>query len=147
DDLEARGYTELLDLFDDLPGMDVVRPWGDDYIKVYWRGYRTDVNFPFLLLVDGQELNSLWSGDASAAAAMPMSEIDHVEIVYGPVSAVYGANAFMGVVNVITLAGAGKGGNEVHLRATSGSYHGKRLDRRIVDGVISEDKGDIRLTI
>ena len=147
DEMEARGYHELLDLFDDLPGMDVVRPWGDDYVKVYWRGYRTDVNFPFLLLVDGQELNSLWSGDASAAAAMPMSEIDHVEIVYGPVSAVYGANAFMGVVNVITLAGAGKGGNQVHVRATAGSYHGKRLDRRILDGVVTEDKGDIRLTI
>src|SRR5262249_61672572 len=33
DDLEARGYHELLDLFDDLPGMDVVRPWGDNYLK------------------------------------------------------------------------------------------------------------------
>src|SRR5690348_13521160 len=39
DEMEARGYKELLDLFDDLPGMDVVRPWGDDYVKVYWRGY------------------------------------------------------------------------------------------------------------
>ncbi|HTJ44039.1 MAG TPA: TonB-dependent receptor [Kofleriaceae bacterium] len=147
DDLEARGYHELLDLFDDLPGMDIVRPWGDDYLKVYWRGYRTDVNFPFLLLLDGQVTNSLWSGDASAAAAIPMSEIDHVEIVYGPVSAVYGANAFMGVVNVITIAGAGKGGTQAHVRVSAGSYHGSRLDRRILDGVIVEDKGDIKLSI
>jgi iron complex outermembrane receptor protein len=147
EDLEARGYHELLDLFDDLPGMDVVRPWGADYLKVYWRGYRTDVTFPFLMLVDGQEINSLWTGDASVAAAIPMSEIDHVEIVYGPVSAVYGANAFMGVVNVITLAGAGKTGDQLHVRATAGSYRGERLDRRILDGVVVEDTGDLRLTI
>ncbi len=147
DDLEGRGYHELLDLFDDLPGMDVVRPWGDDYLKVYWRGYRTDSNFPFLLLIDGQVVNSLWSGDASEAAALPMSEIDHVEIVYGPVSAVYGANAFMGVVNVITLAGAGQPGSTMHVRTTAGSYHGERLDRRIVDGVVTEDKGDFRLSL
>src|SRR5262245_4084701 len=99
DDLEARGYHELLDLFDDLPGMDVVRPWGDNYLKVYWRGYRTDLTSPFLLMVDGMVINSLWSGDASVAAALPITEIDHVEIVYGPASAVWGANAFMGVVN------------------------------------------------
>src|SRR6266702_3662709 len=62
EDLEARGYHELLDLFDDLPGMDVVRPWGDNYLKVYWRSYRTEVTSPFLLMIDGQVVNSLWSG-------------------------------------------------------------------------------------
>jgi iron complex outermembrane receptor protein len=146
-EMEERGYKELTDLFDDLPGMDVVRPWGDDYVKVYWRGYRTDTNFPFLLLVDGEVINSMWSGDGSSVSAMPMSEVDHVEIVYGPVSAVYGANAFMGVVNVITIAGAGKIADGAHLRATAGTYHGGRLDRRILDGVIAGDTGRIRYTV
>jgi outer membrane cobalamin receptor len=148
EDMEARGYHELLDIFDDLPGMDVVRPWGDNYLKVYWRGYRTDTTQPFLLMVDGMVVNSLWSGDGSVAAALPISEIDHVEIVYGPASAVYGANAFMGVVNVITLTGAHRDENIVRVRATTGSFHGDRADRRILDGVVSQALGDgVRLTI
>lgn len=147
EDLLARGYNEVLDLFDDLPGMDVVRPWGDNYLKVYWRGYRTDVNHPFLMMIDGMVINSLWSGDGSAIAALPMSEIDHVEIVYGPASAVYGANAFMGVVNVITTAGVEEDETIFRLNITTGSYHFQRLDRRIVDGLIVHDRAGIRLTV
>ncbi|MCE9580331.1 MAG: TonB-dependent receptor, partial [Deltaproteobacteria bacterium] len=147
EDMEARGYRELLDIFDDLPGMDVVRPWGDNYLKVYWRGYRTDLTQPFLLMIDGMVVNSLWTGDGSVAAAMPISEIDHVEVVYGPASAVYGANAFMGVVNVITLTGAHRAEPVVRFRATTGSFHGDRLDRRILDGVVQQDVGGARLSI
>ncbi len=147
EDLEARGYRELLDLFDDLPGMDVVRPWGDNYLKVYWRGYRTDTTHPFLLMIDGLVVNSLWSGDSSVAAALPISEIDHVEVVYGPASAVYGANAFMGVVNVITLTGARRTEPVARFRATTGSFHGDRLDRRVLDGVVVQDVGGARLSI
>jgi len=145
EDLEARGYHELLELFDDLPGMDVVRPWGDNYLKVYWRGYRTDTTHPFLVMLDGMVVNSLWSGDASVAAAIPVSEVDHVEIVYGPVSAVYGANAFMGVVNVFTVAG--EDGVRTRLRVTGGSYGLDHLDRRTIDGVVVHHQGDFRFSL
>lgn len=148
EDLEARGYRELLELFDDLPGMDVVRPWGDNYLKVYWRGYRTDVTHPFLVMIDGMVVNSLWSGDASVAAALPMSEVDHVEIVYGPVSAVYGANAFMGVVNVFTVSGAaGVAPPQARLRLTAAGYGFDGIDRRILDGVVTHRDGALELTL
>jgi len=147
EDLEARGYREVLDIFDDLPGMDVIRPWGDNYLKVYWRGYRTDVTHPFLMMIDGMVINSLWTGDASVIAAMPISEIDHVEIVYGPASAVYGANAFMGVVNVITTAGLVEDNTQLRLRVTSGTYHARRLDQRIVDGIVVRRRGDLRFSV
>ncbi len=147
EDLEARGYRELLDVFDDLPGMDVVRPWGDNYLKVYWRGYRTDTTHPFLVMIDGMAVNSLWSGDASVAAAIPISEIDHIEVVYGPASAVWGANAFMGVVNVITVAGSGEDEDVFRLRLSGGSYHADRLDQRIIDGLIVRDHGALRLRV
>jgi outer membrane receptor for ferrienterochelin and colicins len=146
-DLEARGYHELLDLFDDLPGMDVVRPWGDNYLKVYWRGYRTDTTHPFLILLDGMAVNSLWTGDASVAAAIPVTEVDHVEIVYGPASAVYGANAFMGVVNVITTAAAGEESQPLRLRVTGGSYGFDRLDRRTIDGQVVHERDGLRLSV
>ncbi len=147
DELIARGYHELLDLFDDLPGMDVIRPWGDNYLKSYWRGYRTDVTHPFLIMVDGMVINSLWTGDGSVAAALPITAIDHVEIVYGPASAVYGANAFMGVVNVITAHRPEAGSPRLRLHVTGGSYGFDRLDRRILDGFAVHDEGGVRLSI
>jgi outer membrane receptor protein involved in Fe transport len=98
-------------------------------------------------MVDGMVVNSLWTGDASVVAALPISEVDHVEIVYGPASAVYGANAFMGVVNVITIAGLDDDDTRFRLGVTTGSYHFRRLDQRIVDGLLVHDEGGLRLTV
>lgn len=102
EELRERGYLELTDLLDDLPSMDVVRPWGDAYVRSYWRGYRHGVGSPFLLMVDGLIFNHLWLNESQIMAAIPLSNIDRVEVVYGPASAVYGPNAAMGVINVIT---------------------------------------------
>ncbi|XXF80706.1 TonB-dependent receptor [Myxococcaceae bacterium GXIMD 01537] len=102
EDLKNRGYQELTDMLDDLPGMDVIRGWGDTYFKNYWRGYRNNIGDPFLLMVDGVPFNHLWLGEAQIMAALPLSNIEQVEVVYGPASALYGPNASMGVINVIT---------------------------------------------
>ena len=53
EDLERRGYTELTQLFDDLPGMSLARAYGDTQMKSYWRGFRNVHGDPFLILVDG----------------------------------------------------------------------------------------------
>src|SRR5207248_3290841 len=37
-DFKERGYRQLADLLDDLPGMDVVRGWGDHWYANYVRG-------------------------------------------------------------------------------------------------------------
>jgi outer membrane receptor for ferrienterochelin and colicins len=145
-DLEARGYTEVLDILDDLPGMDVIRPWGDNYVKVYWRGYRTDVSFPFLLMIDGIVTNSIWTTDGSHIVALPLSMVDHIEVVYGPTSVVYGANAVMGVINVVTAAGAGDG-TTARARVSAGAYHTDRLDQRVLDAHLEHRAGDLRLSL
>jgi len=102
DELRGRGYRELSELLDDLPGMDVGRVWGDKYMSVVWRGFRQTLGTPFLLLVDGQRMNQLYYADAEVMAALPLSNIRRVEIVYGPGSVAHGADAFVGVINVIT---------------------------------------------
>lgn len=101
-DLRERGYHQLSDLLDDLPGMDVIRPRGDTYVKTYWRGYRNTIGSPWLLMMDGVVFNQLWLNETEIMAAFPLSSVERVEVVYGPASAVYGPNAAMGVINVIT---------------------------------------------
>jgi outer membrane receptor for ferrienterochelin and colicins len=102
DDMRARGYTSLIDLLQDLPEMDVTVPYGDTYQRMYLRGYRTNIGNPYLFMIDGVIYNNLYFNQIEILAATPLSFIDRVEIVYGPASSVYGPNAFMGVINVIT---------------------------------------------
>jgi len=103
EDLLKRGYTDISQILDDLPGMQVVRPYGDAQVKNYWRGYRSFIGDPYLLLVDGISQNSLfYNMNENTIVTVPLSNVDHIEVVYGPASALYGPNAFMGVINVIT---------------------------------------------
>jgi outer membrane receptor for ferrienterochelin and colicins len=142
-ELERRGYRQLADLFDDLPGMDVVRPYGDTWVLTYWRGYRSDQTEPYLLLVDGVIANSLYTDDVEGPIeALPLSNIDRVEIVFGPASSVYGPSAFMGVVNVITRSDADRDGVSQRLRVTFGSS-----GERVADGTIFYKRGTVRASL
>ena len=129
EDFELRGYRDLSQILDDLPGMQVTRPYGDTYLKNYWRGYRNTIGEPFLVMVDGLVLNHLWYNTADVPlVTVPLSGIERVEIVYGPASAVYGANAFVGVINVITRkAGVGEGAAGQGT-LTHGSFGTRALD-------------------
>lgn len=134
--LVARGYRNLSQIFDDLPGMDVIRPYGDVYFANYWRGIRNNLGSPFLLLMDGVVQNDLYYNSAEIIASLPMTAVDRIEIVYGPASVVYGANAFAGVVNVITRHVAPETG--VH---SVGEVRAGSFGTRIAD-VFSSYSGD-----
>ncbi|HET8933413.1 MAG TPA: TonB-dependent receptor [Polyangiales bacterium] len=105
-DLIDRGYTDLSQILDDLPGMDVARTYGVDYVRAYARGYRSDVGKdPYLILIDGQPYPSIFFGDSQILTAFPLSNVAHVEIVYGPASVVHGENAATGLINIVTNDG------------------------------------------
>src|SRR5690242_9084822 len=57
-----------------------------------------------LLLLNGQILNEQWDGTAyfERGAAIPWELIDHIEVILGPGSVLYGSNAMLGVINVVT---------------------------------------------
>ncbi len=128
EDLKKRGYTDISEIFDDLPGMQIVRTYGDTYYKNYWRGYRNTIGSPFLIMVDGVILNTLYFGITTPMATLPVSNIDKIEIVYGPVSSVYGANAFMGVINIITINDKKKNGSFLTSKMSSSELEYNYLD-------------------
>ena len=129
EEIEQRGYNDLSEIFDDLPGMEMVRPFGDTYFKNYWRGYRNDIGAPFLVMVDGVSLNTLYFGIITPMASLPLTVVERIEVVYGPASSVYGANAFMGVINIITVNDKKDDGVFINTRLTSS------MDRyKIADG-------------
>src|SRR5262249_26560680 len=100
--IRRRGYLDLEAVLHDLPGFDITRSNGYTYANVFQRGYRSDTTNRTLFLVDGVEQNDLYSNTAQISRPYPLSNSDRVEVVYGPASTMYGANAFLGVINVIT---------------------------------------------
>lgn len=136
-DIEDRGYTELSQILDDLPGMDMARSYGANYLKDYWRGYRNDIGEPFLVMVDGIEFNHLWYNTADTPlVTYPLAAVERVEVVYGPASSVYGANAFMGVINIISRKVEPGKGFTARGKLTAGSF-----DSRIADVFVTQSLG------
>lgn len=132
-DIEARGYTKFYEILDDLPGFDLMKIYGDTFLKPYARGYRNDIGDTMLVMVDGQVFNHLWYGTIDGPLAyFPLASVERVEVVYGPASAVYGANAFMGVINVITTKG-GEGQTSLKANLIGGSLKQRGVDLSLVE--------------
>jgi outer membrane receptor for ferrienterochelin and colicins len=57
-----------------------------------------------LLLVNGHAMNEQWDGTAyfERGAGIPLELVDHIEVILGPGSVLYGANAMLGVINIVT---------------------------------------------
>jgi len=105
EDIRQRGYTNLAEVIVDLPGFDTVLANGVPYLYAYQRGYRTPSVQRTLLMIDGHVDNHLWTQVAWFTRRFPVSSIKRVEVLYGPASAVYGPNAFLGIVNIVTHDG------------------------------------------
>ena len=102
-DIQNRGYSDIESIFSDLPGFDVSRTFGRGYSTLYARGSRTSgLTEKIMILVDGVEDNDLFTNSAIITKQYPISSIKRIEIIYGPASTIYGANAFSGVVNIVT---------------------------------------------
>ncbi len=103
EDIKRRGYTDITQIFYDLPGFDVSRTFGTSYATVYQRGYRTSaLTERMLFMIDGVDDNELWTNAVFLSRQFPISNIKRIEIIYGPASTIYGPNAFTGVVNIVT---------------------------------------------
>lgn len=97
----GRGYNSLIQLFDDLPDFKIDRAvdprWQND---ITIRGIR--YLDKIIILLDGVRITSPTNEIISFFENYPLYMAKQVEIVYGPASALYGADAFAGVVNIIT---------------------------------------------
>ncbi len=99
--IQNMGATKLTDVLARLPGFAVfINKIGNPSITV--RGLKT-YGEKILLMIDGHPVNSIDSGSAAwTFTDMPLDNVERIEIIRGPGSALYGENAFLAVINVIT---------------------------------------------
>jgi len=103
DDLRARGVTQVLDALREVPGVVVIQGGSFGAItSVFLRGGESD---HVQVLVDGVKVNQ--PGGAYDFASLTTENIERIEIVRGPSSALYGSDAMSGVIQVITRGGSG----------------------------------------
>ncbi|MCP4150953.1 MAG: TonB-dependent receptor, partial [bacterium] len=120
-DIENRGYTGMVEILSELPGMEVMNVGSADaFFRNYLRGFRTFSSTPYLVMVDGVVFNQLYYGFDQVLATFPLSNVERIEVVYGPASSIYGANAFNGVINVITVKDVDKNGSRFNGNLTAG---------------------------
>ncbi len=100
DEIRDNGYFTLEDALADLPGFQFRNIQGFNSY-VFMRGVPSQNN-KILLLVDGIQVNELNSGGFYAGGQFNLTNVDRIEVVYGPASALYGTNAVSGIVSVIT---------------------------------------------
>jgi len=117
EDIRSSGATTLTDLLRRVPGFDVyeLKP---SYPLVGARALTDDSNNLVLMIVDGREdLVELSGFPLWASLTFDLEEIERVEVIRGPGSTLYGANAFSAVVNVTTIGGPSKNDADVILSA------------------------------
>jgi vitamin B12 transporter len=105
EEIQQAGQTSLVDLLQRQRGVQVTNGSGSggSMASVFLRG---TTNAQSIVLIDGVRSDSAFNGGPTWES-IPLPLIDHIEIIFGPQSSLYGADAIGGVVQIFTKDGGG----------------------------------------
>lgn len=101
DELYETGARTLADALSLLPGVQLTghRKGGQN---VWFRGVTSGYNDKTVLLIDGLPFKEVVYGQHPVDEHLPLDDVQRIEVVRGPASALFGANALGGVINLVT---------------------------------------------
>lgn len=136
EEIQQSGQSSLIDLLQRKRGIEITRNGGAGTSStVYMRG---SSGKQVILLIDGVRSASATNGEPTWSS-IPLSQIDRIEVVYGPLSSLYGADAVGGVIQVFTKKGAGA----PHITASAGA--GTYGTKEYTLGLAGSTDGDHKL--
>ncbi|WCJ58603.1 TonB-dependent receptor [Fontisphaera persica] len=158
EDIQKNGWRTLSDALNSVPGLYTTND--RDFWYLGARGFNRpgDYNSRYLLLINGHRLNNAIYDSAPIGPEFPvdLDLIERIEVIPGPGAAMYGNNAFFGVINVITKKGRDIGGMEAsasmgshvsgHGRFTYGQYFTNSGVELLLSGDYGYDPGPRQLT-
>ena len=104
EEIDNSGALDLAEVLSGVAGLDVTTSGGyGQFTSIFMRGADPE---QVLVLIDGVEIGSVSAGTTSWEF-IPLSEIDHIEVVRGPHSTLYGSQAIGGVIQIFTRTGEG----------------------------------------
>ncbi len=133
DELQRWGGITLAEILDRVPGLNLTTAYFTDRSIVAARGDQTKIDGGHVLfLINGRPTREVLEGGlvSDLLESFPVSALDHVEVIKGPGSVLYGSNAFSAVINLITRkhdangfsASARPGGNDTLAATGEGTY-------------------------
>ena len=125
DEIRMTGAATIPEILRRVPGIDVAEMNPSD-TNVSIRGFNRRLANKVLVLVDGRSVyQDFLGGTFWPLVDVAIQDIDRIEVIRGPGSALYGANAFAGVVNIITRTGEDISGARAFAQAGDhGTYQG-----------------------
>jgi iron complex outermembrane receptor protein len=122
EEIEKYGYRSLSEVLRSVRGLYTTYDRNYTYIGVRGFARPGDYNTRVLLLLDGHRINDniYEQAPVGTESVIDVAAIDRVEIIRGPSSSLYGTNAFLAVVNVISKSGRDLKGTEI--AAQGGSF-------------------------
>lgn len=104
DDIRDHGYLTLAEALRSVAGLFVTNDRTYEYLGMRGFGRVDDYNSRVLVLVDGHRTNDdIFEGALIGTDfVLDMDQVERIEVIRGPASALYGANAVLGLVNVVT---------------------------------------------
>jgi vitamin B12 transporter len=125
--IERSGAAGLADVLARVPGIEITRNGGPaSQTNVFTRGGESRHT---VVLIDGVRVDSQNTSGGANWQAIPLAQIDRIEIVRGPTSAVYGSDAAAGVIQIFTKKGsAASGAFAPVLSLGYGAYNTQKID-------------------
>ena len=118
-DIDAKQQFTLGAALRSVPGLTLQQNGGPGTVtSLFTRGGESDFT---LVMIDGVRANSF--GGGLDLSQVPLQDVDRIEVIRGPQSALYGSDAIGGVINVITRSG---GSPAAHAQVETGSRDMKR---------------------
>jgi vitamin B12 transporter len=104
EEIQQAGQTTLVELLQRQKGVTISSyGTGGSNASVFLRG---TTNNQTLVLIDGVRVDDAYNGGANWSA-IPLTIVDHIEIIFGPQSSLYGSDAIGGVIQIFTKQGDG----------------------------------------
>lgn len=142
-DFEARGYRSVADALADIPGLFTVDELTTTNVSV--RGIHGGVESwsrVIKVLINGHPATfEGLGGSLMGLSLIPLDVVARVEVIRGPASALYGANAFLGVVNIVTLDDAA--GSFLRVTTEAGTIHNNRSGGVVAVGQVQGAKAGV----
>jgi outer membrane receptor protein involved in Fe transport len=139
EELQAFGYSSLVEALQAVRGIFLTNDRQYEFLGI--RGFSPpgDLNTRVLILWDGHAMNDVWAGQGYAGRdlSIDLEEVERIEVVRGPGSALYGTGAFFAVINVVprdrvengrTVEATGAAGANGMFRARASGSVGSRPD-------------------
>jgi vitamin B12 transporter len=135
DEIQQSGQTSLVGLLQQKRGVEITTTGGPGTTSsVFIRGAANEQS---IVLIDGVRIGSSTVGGATWEN-IPLSQIDHIEVVYGPLSSFYGADAMGGVVQIFTKQG--DGAPHPSVMVGYGSYDTRSVDASVAGATNGDTK-------